>query len=138
MDYRKYKSSMFWLQLLSVPFVWLHFPFILILDLVCVFYQFICFPIYKIDRVKRSEYILIFDRNKLSYLSGLEKLACMYCGYANGVLLYMKEVASRTEKYWCGIMHEDRPNFKVQNDQIRYNFSRFGDEQDFQEKYGKN
>ena len=138
MDYRKYKRSRFWLHLLSAPFIWLPLPFIIILDLVFALYQFVCFPIYKIDRVKRSEYILIFDRNKMAYLSGLEKLCCMYCGYANGVLRYMKEIAGRTEKYWCGIMHENKAGFKTQEDQVSQNFSRFGDKEDFQEKYGKN
>ena len=138
MDYRKHKSERLWLHLLSAPFLWLPLPFIIALDLVCALYQLICFPIYKIDRVKRSEYILIFDRNKLAYLNGLEKLGCMYCGYANGVPRYMKEIAGRTEKYWCGIMHEGRPGFKPQEDQAVQHFSRFGDEEGFQEKYGKN
>lgn len=137
MDYRKYKSSRLWLHWLTVPFIWLPLPFIIALDLTCALYQFICFPIYRIDRVKRSEYILIRDRNKLAYLNGLEKLSCMYCGYANGVLRYMKEIAGRTEKYWCGVMHEGRPGFKTQEDQVRQDFARFGDEKDFHEKYDK-
>lgn len=137
MEYRKYKSVRRWLHLLSVPFVWLPLPFILALDLACALYQFICFPIYKIDRVRRSKYILILDRNKLAYLNGQEKIGCMYCGYANGVLLYLKEIAGLTEKYWCGIMHEDRTGFKVHEDQVLQNFARFDDQPDFQDKYGK-
>jgi len=35
----------------------------------------------------------------------------MYCGYINGVLLYFKEIAGRTEKYWCGIKHKEHPGF---------------------------
>jgi len=138
MNYRKYASSRFWLHLLSAPFIWLPLPFILMLDLVCALYEFVCFPIYKIDWVKRSEYILVMDRNKLDYLYGLEKINCMYCGYANGVLLYLKEVAGRTEKYWCGIMHEGKPGFKVHKDQVTQKFSKFNDEKDFHEKYGNN
>ena len=135
MDYRKYQESKLWLHLLSAPFIWLPLPFIIILDLVCALYQFICFPIYGIKRVKRSEFILIMDRNKLDYLNGLEKVGCMYCGYANGVLLYLKEIAGRTEKYWCGVMHEGKPGFKPQVDQIKQNFAEFGNEQDFKKKY---
>lgn len=137
MNYRKYKYTRLWLHVLSMPFVWLPLPFILALDLACVVYQVICFPIYKIDWVKRSEYILIMDRNKLAYLNVIEKLGCMYCGYANGVLLYLKEVAGRTEKYWCGVMHESKPGFKIQEDQISQNFARYGDQTDFDEKYNK-
>ena len=73
----------------------------------------------------------------MQYLKGFEKLGCMYCGYANGVLRYMKEIAGETEKYWCGIMHENKPGFKIQEDQVKQNFAKFGDEQDLQNKYGK-
>jgi hypothetical protein len=59
----------------------------------------------------------------------------MYCGYANGLLLYVKEIAGRTEKYWCGIMHENKPGFKVQTEQIKDNFARFNDKDDFNKKY---
>jgi hypothetical protein len=76
------------------------------------------------------------DRNKLAYLNPFEKLGCMYCGYANGFLLYAKEIAGRTEKYWCGIMHDDKPGFKAHPDQSRQNFARFGDKDDLKEKYG--
>jgi len=137
MDYRKYRESKLWLHLLSAPFIWLPLPFIIALDLVCELYQFICFPIYGIKKVKRSEFILIMDRNKLDYLDGLEKVGCMYCGYANGVLLYLKEVAGLTEKYWCGVMHEGKPGFKPQADQIRQDFAEFGDKEDFKKKYGE-
>jgi hypothetical protein len=60
----------------------------------------------------------------------------MYCGYANGLLLYLKEIAGRTEKYWCGIMHENKPGFKPQEYQKEKDFARFDDEEDFKKKYG--
>jgi hypothetical protein len=138
MNYLKYREKRYWLHLVSALFIWLPLPFIIILDLVCALYQVICFPIYRIEKVKRAEYILIFDRNKLAYLNWLEKLGCMYCGYANGVLRYLKEIAGRTEKYWCGIMHENKPGFKTQEDQVTQDFAKFNDEQDFREKYEKN
>ncbi len=49
------------------------------------------------------------DRHKLAYLSPLQKLNCVYCGYANGVLGFAREVAARTEQYWCPIQHETPP-----------------------------
>lgn len=85
--------------------------------------------------VKRAEYILVMDRNKLQYLNFFEKLGCMYCGYANGLLVYMKEVAGRTEKYWCGIMHEGKTGFKPQVYQEQENFARYNDKKDFDDKY---
>lgn len=135
MNYRKYRTKRLWLHMLSAPFIWLPLPFIILVDLFVVLYQTICFPIYQIEKVKRSDYILIFDRNKLAYLNYFEKIACMYCGYANGVLRYLKEIAGRTEKYWCGVMHENKPGFKVQEDQVKQDFARFGDQEDFRKKY---
>jgi hypothetical protein len=32
----------------------------------------------------------------------------MYCGYANGVAGYFREVSARTEQYWCPIKHARR------------------------------
>ena len=135
MDYRKSETQKFWWHILSAPIIWLPLPAIIILDALCELYHHLCFPIYNIELVKRSAYIQIIDRNKLQYLNGLEKIGCMYCGYANGVFLYMKEIAGRTEKYWCGIMHENKPGFKVQVDQTKQDFARFGDKKDFDEKY---
>lgn len=137
MEYR----NNFWRTLLrhfiSLPSIWLLLPFILILDIVSELYHHICFPIYGIKKVKRSEYIQILDRNKLKYLYWYEKIGCMYCGYANGVLSYLKEIAGRTEKYWCGIMHENRKGALPQQHQIDQSFAKFDDEQDFLRKYPK-
>lgn len=79
---------------------------IAILDVFCTLYQAIFFPAYKIPKVKRSKYLSI-DRKKLSYLTFVQKLNCVYCDYANGVLAYATEVAGRTEWYWCPIKHPD-------------------------------
>ena len=29
----------------------------------------------------------------------------MFCGYANGLIAYTREIASRTEQFWCPIKH---------------------------------
>lgn len=114
MDYRRFHQDRIWGHLLSAPFIYLPLVALLLLDLVVSIYQTICFPIYGLEKVRRDDYILVRDRNKLKYLNFWEKIGCMYCGYANGFLLYAKEIAGRTEKYWCGIMHEGRPGFKTQ------------------------
>jgi len=77
---------------------------IALLDLWVTVYQAICFRAYGIARVKRSAYVVI-DRQHLAYLNGIEKLNCVYCGYANGVFAYAREIAGRTEQYWCPIRH---------------------------------
>lgn len=82
------------------------FP-LLLLDLFVTIYQAICFPVYGIAKVRRHDY-LIFDRYHLGYLNALEKLNCAYCSYANGLIAYVREIAGRTEQYWCPIKHARR------------------------------
>jgi hypothetical protein len=81
-------------------------PF-LIMDMWVSLYQAICFRIYRIPQVHRGRYIA-FDRKHLAYLNWIETLNCLYCGYANGVIAYVREIASRTEQYWCPIKHAAR------------------------------
>ena len=56
--------------------------------------------------VPRREFFS-FDRRKLGYLNGIEKADCVYCSYVNGLVAYIREVAARTEQYWCPI-HDRR------------------------------
>ena len=92
------------LIILTIPIIWSALIPILFLDLVVCVYQFICFPVYGIPRVKRGEYVVL-DRHSLHYLNWLEKLNCAYCGYFNGLMSFIREVAARTEQYWCPIRH---------------------------------
>ncbi|OGR35965.1 MAG: hypothetical protein A2051_12545 [Desulfovibrionales bacterium GWA2_65_9] len=89
---------------LTIPLVWSALIPMLILDAAIGLYQLICFPVYGIPFVKRREYI-VFDRHSLSYLNFIEKVNCTYCAYFNGVMGYVREVAARTEQYWCPIRH---------------------------------
>ncbi len=75
-----------------------------ILDLSITLYQHVCFRVYRIPLVRRADY-LVTDRHRLPYLNAIEKLNCVYCGYGNQVLEYAREVAARTEQYWCPIKH---------------------------------
>ncbi|ODU59554.1 MAG: hypothetical protein ABS99_03535, partial [Acetobacteraceae bacterium SCN 69-10] len=91
--------------------VWLTAPVIyslivplMLTDLFVTLYQAICFPVYGIPKVRRSDYVVI-DRHRLGYLNAIEKLNCVYCGYSNGVLAYASELASRTEQHFCPIKH---------------------------------
>jgi hypothetical protein len=94
-------------NLLTAPIIYSMVVPIAILDLGFTVYQRTCFPIYGIARVPRSRYVII-DRHHLAYLNVIEKLNCVYCGYANGVLGYVREIAARTEQYWCPIRHAAR------------------------------
>lgn len=78
-----------------------------LLDLFVSLYQAICFPIYGIAKVKRRDHIAV-DRHHLAYLNGIQKLNCVYCGYGNGVISFAREIAGRTEQFWCPIKHARR------------------------------
>jgi len=55
----------------------------------------------------RSDY-LVLDRGDLPYLNILERFNCFYCGYANGLMGYAREISARTEQYFCPIKHARR------------------------------
>jgi hypothetical protein len=52
----------------------------------------------------------VLDRHELRYLNVMERLNCLYCSYANGLVAYLRHVAARTESYWCPIKHARRIN----------------------------
>ncbi|MFQ5642592.1 MAG: hypothetical protein ACE5FQ_02720 [Thiogranum sp.] len=94
-------------HVLTAPVIYsLIVPFTL-LDAAVTFYQHVCFRAYVIPRVPRSDFIVV-DRQYLAYLNIIEKINCMFCGYANGVIAYTREVAARTEQFWCPIKHARR------------------------------
>jgi len=95
------------LNILTAPIIYSLIVPVAVLDLWVSAYQRVCFPIYGIARVKRSGYI-VFDRHHLAYLNAIEKGNCMFCSYANGVFAYVREIAGRTEQYWCPIRHGKR------------------------------
>lgn len=99
-------------------------------DLFATMYQLICFPVYGISRVRRSDYVVV-DRHRLPYLNAIEKLNCVYCGYANGVIAYARELASRTEQYFCPIKHA----LSVAGAHSRYSrFVDYGDAKGYRER----
>lgn len=95
------------LTIATAPVVYSLLIPISLLDLFVSLYQWICFPVYGVPRVLRKEYVVV-DRQSLAYLNVIEKVNCIYCGYCNGVLAFAREIASRTERYWCPIKHARR------------------------------
>jgi hypothetical protein len=92
------------LNVITAPIIYCMIIPMLLLDLTVTLYQACCFPIYRIAKVRRSEYI-VFDRHHLGYLNFYERLHCEYCAYANGLLAYAVEIVARTEQYFCPIKH---------------------------------
>ena len=115
---------------ISSPVIYALVVPLMVLDASLTLYQFICFPIYRIRKVPRSDFI-VFDRYQLEYLNAVEKLNCAYCSYGNGVIAYGREIASRTEERWCPIKHARR----VRGLHHRYyKFDDYGDAQGFRER----
>jgi len=99
------KKLFFFRHILSAPFIYSVFPPLVLLDLWLEIYHRICFPLYGIPFVSRRKYIDL-DRHLLPDLNLIEKINCIYCGYANGWITYAAEIGARTEAYWCGIKHD--------------------------------
>ena len=118
------------LNVLTMPVIYSLIVPMVLMDAWVTLYQQICFRAYGIPRVERSKYIVI-DRHHLAYLNIIEKINCMYCGYGNGIIAYAREVASRTEQFWCPIKHA----LRIRDPHPRYrDFSDFGDAESFRAK----
>lgn len=94
-------------HLLSAPIIYSMIVPLVILDIGITLYQYLCFPLYRIKHVKRSDH-MAFDHQHLAYLNLLEKFNCLYCSYGNGLISYTREIIARTEQYWCPIRHARR------------------------------
>lgn len=118
------------LNYLTVPVIYSLIVPLVLVDIWVTVYQHICFRVYGIARVRRADHVVI-DRHRLAYLNAIEKFNCVFCGYANGVLAYAREVASRTEQYWCPIKHA----LRLRDSHKRYpDFLEYGDAEGFRAK----
>ena len=125
----RYLRGARWLVVLTAPLIYSGFVVFAAMDLFVTVYQALCFPVYGIPRVRRRDY-MVFDRGDLPYLNAIERFNCFYCSYGNGVAAYLREVAARTEQYWCPIKHARR----VLGAHDRYpDFFEFGDPESFRQ-----
>ncbi|MDH5357805.1 MAG: hypothetical protein OEY48_03165 [Gammaproteobacteria bacterium] len=117
-------------NILTAPIIYGMLIPLFIFDILISFYQASCFPIYKINKVHRGDY-LVFDRRHLAYLNVFERLHCIYCSYANGLIAYAREILSRTELYFCPIKHAH----KIIGSHHRYpRFFAYGDAENYHNK----
>lgn len=115
---------------LTMPVIYSLIVPLVLFDLCVTFYQWICFPVYGIARVRRADYI-VMDHQQLAYLNIIEKVHCMYCSYAVGMLGYAREVTARTEQYFCPIKHAS----KILSAHSHYkDFLDYGDAENFHGK----
>lgn len=97
--------------LLTLPSIIIMIAPAFLLDIVGSLYQAINFRAYEIPMVDRKKFIFL-DRYSLKHLNFMEKLWCVYCGYFNGVMQYVSEIAARTEEFWCPIKHSRKAGFE--------------------------
>ena len=117
-------------HLFSMPFIYMMlFPF-MVLDLMTLVYQNTFFRACNITLVKRSDYVVI-DRHQLAYLNIVEKINCVYCGYITGLIAYFREIAGRSEQYWCPIKHALRTK---QSHRHYGQFTDYGDAEAYQKE----
>lgn len=112
--HRQFRVGLFsWLRnsqfkhVLSAPFIYGLIIPVVIFDIGISTFQAVCFRLYGIERVQRSNYI-VMDRHRLAYLNIIEKVNCLYCEYVNGLIAYAREIGSRTEQFWCPIKHAQK------------------------------
>ncbi|MFI5347640.1 MAG: hypothetical protein ACHQ51_14795 [Elusimicrobiota bacterium] len=121
------------LSLLVAPVIYSLFIPVALFDAWLWVYQSVCFPAYGIEKVARSHYVAL-DRRHLPYLNWIERFNCDYCGYANGVIAYAREIASRSEQYFCPIKHSRR----CRGTHARYgDFVDFGDAEEYRRNWKK-
>lgn len=121
------------INIITVPIIYSLIIPLVITDLFVSIYHAICFPIYNIEKVQRNKYVVI-DRHQLAYLNIFEKVHCIYCGYANGLIAYIQEIIARTELYFCPIKHAR----KVLGSHKLYNhFIPFAEAEDYHTKLEK-
>jgi hypothetical protein len=126
----RYLAGASWRHLLSALVIYPMIVPIVLLDAGVSLYQALCFPLYRIAKVRRGDYFA-FDREQLAYLNLIEKVNCTYCAYTNGLIAYVQEVVARTEQYWCPIKHARR----VLGSHQRYaRFVDFGDAESYRKE----
>ena len=121
-----------WRTIVSSPVMYVMIVPLLAFDLCLEIFHRTVFPVLGIPLVARGDYIRL-DRHRLSYLPWILKLACTYCGYANGLIHFASRITGDTEWYFCPSKHESCPGFHPAPHQ-RY-FAEFGDRESFQEHF---
>lgn len=126
----RYLRDAKWTSFVTTPVILSCIIPAMLMDWWATAYQLVCFPAYGIPKVRRRDYIIL-DRHKLRYLNSIERLNCAYCGYVNGAIAYVQEIAGRTEQHWCPIKHAVR--LKTMHSRYRY-FLDYGNAEEYRKR----
>ena len=89
------------LMILTAPVIYSLIVPVVLLDLFVMTYQAICFPVYKIPKVRRRDY-LVFDRHHLAYLNAIEKINHSHEEQHDNRKQLRREVEQRSEERRVG------------------------------------
>lgn len=126
------KVSPEWRTLVASPLLYGMIVPLVILDFSLELYHRLVFPLLRIPTVRRGSYIRL-DRRRLPYLPLVLKIACAYCGYANGLIHYALRIAGDTEAYFCPIKHQAAPDFHPPPHHA--GFVKYGDAEGFRTRW---
>jgi len=126
------KVSPGWRTILASPLLYAMIIPLIMLDISLELYHRLVFPVLGIPRVRRGSYIKL-DRQRLPYLPFVLKVACAYCGYANGLIHYALRIAGDTEAYFCPIKHQVDPDFHPPPHHT--GFVEYGDAEGFRQRW---
>lgn len=141
--FRKYKISVWYKfrhtsfkqnfkYIISAPFIYMMWIPAIFMHIFLEIYHQICFRLYNIPLVNPRDYF-IFDRTHLTYLNWFEKFNCFFCSYFNCLVAYLREIAGRTERYWCPLKHT---NSNLNKYHLQYNkFIDYSDAENFRSKW---
>lgn len=121
-----------WTTVAASPLLYGMIVPIVFLDLCLETYHRLTFPLFGIPTVHRGDYIKM-DRHLLDYLPLILKLACAYCGYANGLFHFALRIAGDTEAYFCPIKHQASATFHPPPHQK--GFAEYGDAETFRHRW---
>jgi len=104
------------LKIITAPLVWFCIIPALFLDFVVMIFQLICFPVYKIPKVSRSDYIVL-DRHSLKYLNviGAEQHWCP--------IKHARKVGSKHSRYNKFLDYGDADSYKKEIERIKQDFA---------------
>lgn len=112
-------NANFFLKLISGALMYIMILFFLLADFMAFLFQAVYFTTFKVPKIKRSDYVVV-DRQKLSKLNLVQKIACVYCGYANGVIAWIRAILIQVEIYSCAIRHRTPPAGQPHIDEEEY------------------
>lgn len=94
----------FFLAILGIVYIYAEVVFIVLVHLVCWLHHVVVFTIFRIPKPRLRDF-MIFDRGRLTKLTWMQRIGCVYCSYVNGVAAWVKATANATEIYACAIKH---------------------------------